>query len=492
MSNTSLAEIEAVKDAAPAIGQIAGPTLQPIAAHAFDRSSYKPDEHRRGPRIRRAKNATKLRALTVSDQAEPWVHLHAANVRALGPCGAIMVDYVAQWSRASSKGKAQLKVRDCHGGYWLACSYAHIEQQTGLNKSRAEDGITACVDAGVLETTVMEFQGERSLHVRIAPAEGAQIVPWPLIVGEVTGEEVKLAGVLKNDSQAAIAALLPDQSGYSCFPIQQLSKTTAKEKTNPAAVASLAADQAESNTLQEETRPNRASPDEVKKAKSSYYEDYKRGVESVGGFVPPPTNDVLSNVKAASNRLKEDGRLTYAQVHEFFFLVGVHADYLQCSWKHFTSAKDYDGHGMPVGEDVLAYVVGSKMHGKNRLWVALDAIGHHLTKEQPAADKPAADVAAGGKPTVKKMKMAGATQPKPAELAPALESSPPTPPTSVAPCAGMAAPKQAAVALIDAVPVQLGFDLINPNACKRQTMEEAAAWPYMDLLRVDRLAEVVG
>ncbi|MFM0603670.1 hypothetical protein PQR05_03960 [Paraburkholderia sediminicola] len=202
---------------------------KPQTVVPFITGPYDPATARSGPRIRRAKDATKFRSLTVSTDREPWVHLHAANVRALGPRGAIIFDYVSQWSRASKKGTAQLKVRDCHGGYWLACSYEHIEQQTGLRKYDAEQGITDAVDAGALETTVMEYGGERSLHIRIAPADGAQIVPWPLVVGDVTGEQPKSLCGLK--SKVDGPTLLSELSGPANFPLQPPSPSTAIEET---------------------------------------------------------------------------------------------------------------------------------------------------------------------------------------------------------------------------------------------------------------------
>jgi hypothetical protein len=201
-------------------------------------------KEKRGPRIRRAKDTSKYRALIVhternvpADQ-EPWTHVHAANVRALGPRGAIVFDYVAQWSRTNRKGEAQLKVRDCHGGYWLAASFEQIERQTGLTKHDAEVGIRACIDAGMIETTVMEYAGERCLHLRVAPGNGMQDVPWPLVVGGVTGLPVdpQVAGVkpaepLKNGSQASPLTLLTELNQPADFPITTAIPTTEMKST---------------------------------------------------------------------------------------------------------------------------------------------------------------------------------------------------------------------------------------------------------------------
>ncbi|WP_144139106.1 hypothetical protein [Paraburkholderia sp. BCC1884] len=182
------------------------------------RVPHTPSDRQRGPRVPHPDDTSRMRSMSVSEDKESWVHLHAANVRALGPLGAIMFDYVSQWSRASKKGGAQLAVKDCHGEFWLACSYARIEQDTGLKKRDAERGLADCVEAGALEATTMKYARKRCLHVRIAPANGAQITPWPLIVGDVTGERPKSLCVLKNDSQAPGRALLTDQSTGACFP----------------------------------------------------------------------------------------------------------------------------------------------------------------------------------------------------------------------------------------------------------------------------------
>ncbi|REE21202.1 hypothetical protein B0G71_4354 [Paraburkholderia sp. BL27I4N3] len=170
-------------------------------------------------------------------------------------------------------------------------------------------------------------------------------------------------------------------------PITENTKdSTKEEKTTPATVASLVASPGESAGAPGKTKNQTSTAGSSKKGsgKSSYFEDYKIGVESTGGFVNTPTKEELFNVQAAAGRLRESGRLSYEQLHEFFFLVGVHREYLQCHWKQYTSAMGYAGHGMPADADALLYVVGSKTSGKNRLWTALDAIGHHLTKEPPA------------------------------------------------------------------------------------------------------------
>lgn len=98
--------------------------------------------------------------------------------------------------------------------------------------------------------------------------------------------------------------------------------------------------------------------------------------------------------------------------------------------------------------------------------------------------------AEAAKPIQKPIKWASATSPleQVPAMADAPESTATTPPTSPAACQCMGAETQAAVASVPAVPVQVEFDLINPNKAKF-TAAEAAAWDYMDLLRVDHLVD---
>ncbi|KPD18007.1 hypothetical protein ADM96_15615 [Burkholderia sp. ST111] len=103
-------------------------------------------------------------------------------------------------------------------------------------------------------------------------------------------------------------------------------------------------------------------------------------------------------------------------------------------------------------------------------------------------------------PVKKPITMASATShlkkvPEPATppIADALASAPATPPASPAICHCIGAEPQAPVALVPVVPVQLGFDLINPSPSKHRVQkEECNACFYDGLLRVDHPVEAAA
>ncbi|CAE6876186.1 hypothetical protein R69608_01422 [Paraburkholderia nemoris] len=245
------------------------------AVLSFIKAPYDPAKERSGPRIRRTQSTASTRQLVPPRDHEPYVRLYAANVAALGLLGSVVFDYIADWYQPNAKtGKAKLMAQDCHGGYWVACSYDDLKDHTGLKKRDAERGIADCVEAGVLETTVMKFgkgaDRKRMLHIRIAAAAGQPTLKGPLIVSPNAGEQTpKHAGVLKNDSQAPGCALLGDQSTGACFPITSPTCTSPTSITSVDSVAASPATNPSPEFSTEGTgkdKPKTPTPDAVEVA----------------------------------------------------------------------------------------------------------------------------------------------------------------------------------------------------------------------------------
>jgi len=370
---------------------------KPQTVVPFIKTPYDPAKERSGPRIRRAKDSNKFRSLTVSTDREPWVHLHAANVHALGARGAIIFDYVTQWSRANKKGIAQLKVRDCHGGYWLACSYVHIEQQTGLDKKDAEAGIGACIDAGAFETTVMKYEGERCLHIRIAPADGARIVPWPLVVGDVTGEPPKSLRVLENDSKAHIGILVGDQSLHTDFPLQPPLGSTAIEETKPVDASPEATQSTvlpESKKTTGQMQESTPTPDAVKKPRKfsklgRLFDQTRAKHYPTILTVPEPQQKIAyANLTRVKDRMLDAG-YEYEQVERFVqFVAGEGWAMLRSSWTPEYNPQIHEKEKAPASPD-LGWLAGSPKHGTgaHRLEIALEV--WHMEDGGPWPTEPA-------------------------------------------------------------------------------------------------------
>ncbi|MFM0501937.1 hypothetical protein [Paraburkholderia caffeinilytica] len=291
MSNHSPAETLAVASTSQNTEQVSAQLIAPAAP--FITGPYDPAKHPSGPRIRRAKDSTNTRALVPPRDHEPYVRLYASNVDALGLLGSVVFDYIADWYQPNVKtGKAKLKARDCHGGYWVACSYDDLKEHTGLKKRDAERGIADCVEAGVFETTVMKFDGKRMLHIRITAAGGQPTLKGPLIVGSTAGQTPKHTGVLKNDSQAPMCALLGDQSTPVCFPY------TSPISSSPILVTSL-----DSAAASPATKPEPVnSPEQAGKVNPKVKSD-------------TPTPDAVASAPKFDNSLLSNGKrpLTFAR-----------------------------------------------------------------------------------------------------------------------------------------------------------------------------------
>lgn len=107
--------------------------------------------------------------ISANDSATQVIAVQVPFIRMLGGNGndAILLSQILYWNMPSKEGQTKLRVRR-DGEVWLAKAHKDWEGETGINEHTARKSIERLKKRGLIETRVMKFAGNPTVHIKIA------------------------------------------------------------------------------------------------------------------------------------------------------------------------------------------------------------------------------------------------------------------------------------------------------------------------------------